>query len=46
MDNRYNDALTKMVVDETNLEKWKKKLSIVSNIPTGFLLNMDITDLM
>ena len=42
MDNRYNDALTKMVVDETNLEKWKKKLSIVSNIPTGFLLNMDI----
>lgn len=42
MDNKYNDALTKMVVDETNLEKWKKKLSIVSNIPTGFLLNMDI----
>ena len=42
MDNRYNDALTKMVVDETNLEKWKKKLSIVSNIPSGFLLNMDI----
>jgi hypothetical protein len=42
MDNKYNDALTKMVVDETNLEKWKKKLSIVSNVPTGFLLNMDI----
>jgi GNAT superfamily N-acetyltransferase len=42
MDNRYNDALTKMVVDETNLEKWKKKLSIVNNIPSGFLLNMDI----
>ncbi len=42
MDNKYNDALTKMVVDETNLEKWKKKLSIVNNIPTGFLLNMDI----
>jgi hypothetical protein len=42
MDNKYNDALTKMVVDETNLEKWKKKLSIVSNVPTGFLLNIDI----
>jgi GNAT superfamily N-acetyltransferase len=42
MDNKYSDALTKMVVDETNLEKWKKKLSIVSNVPTGFLLNMDI----
>ena len=42
MDNKYNDTLTKVVVDETNLEKWKKKLNFVSNIPNSFLLNMDI----
>ena len=40
--NKYNDALTKMVVDEANLEKWKKQLNIVSNIPNRFLVKMDI----
>lgn len=42
MDNKYNDTLTKMVVDETNLEKWKKKLNFVNNIPNSFLARMDI----
>ena len=42
MDNKYNDTLTKMVVDETNLEKWKKKLTYVNNIPSSFLARMDI----
>jgi ribosomal protein S18 acetylase RimI-like enzyme len=42
MSNKYNDPLTKMEVDEGNLEKWKNKLKFVSAIPNHILLNMDI----
>lgn len=42
MSNSYNDPLTKMEVDEGNIEKWKNKLKFVSAIPNHLLLNMDI----
>lgn len=42
MNNIYTDPLTKMDIDETNLEKWKNKLKYVSAIPNHILLNMDI----
>lgn len=42
MSNTYNDPLTKMEVDEGNIEKWKNKLKYVSAIPNHLLLNMDI----
>jgi hypothetical protein len=42
MSNTYNDPLTKMEVDESNIEKWKNKLKYVSAIPNHLLLNMDI----
>lgn len=42
MSNTYNDPLTKMEVDEGNIEKWKNKLKFVSAIPNHILTNMDI----
>jgi len=42
MDNIYNDPLTKMVVNETNLEKWKKNLNFAGNVPSSFLARIDI----
>ena len=42
MSNSYNDPLTKMEVDDSNIEKWKNKLKYVSAIPNHLLLNMDI----
>lgn len=42
MSNTYKDPLTKMEVDEGNLEKWKNKLKFVSAIPNHFLTNMDV----
>lgn len=42
MSNTYKDPLTKMEVDEGNIEKWKNKLKFVSAIPNHILINMDI----
>ena len=42
MSNTYKDPLTKMEVDEGNLEKWKNKLKFVSAIPNHILTNMDV----
>jgi hypothetical protein len=42
MSNSYNDPLTRMEVDASNIEKWKNKLKFVSAIPNHLLLNMDI----
>jgi hypothetical protein len=42
MSNKYKDPLTKIDVDESNLEKWKNKLKFVSAIPNHILLNMDV----
>ena len=42
MSNKYKDPLTRMEVDESNLEKWKNQLKFVSVIPNHILLNMDI----
>lgn len=42
MSNTYNDPLTKMEVDESNIEKWKNKLKFVSAIPNHILTNMDV----
>lgn len=42
MSNTYKDPLTKMEVDEGNIEKWKNKLKFVSAIPNHILTNMDI----
>ena len=42
MSNTYKDPLTKMEVDEGNIEKWKNKLKFVSAIPNHILSNMDV----
>ena len=42
MSNTYKDPLTKMEVDEGNIEKWKNKLKFVSAIPNHILTNMDV----
>lgn len=42
MSNKYKDPLTRMEIDESNLEKWKNQLKFVSVIPNHILLNMDI----
>jgi len=41
----YREPLTDMVIDSTNLDKWKKRLSYVIRIPDNLLLNIDIKSL-
>jgi ribosomal protein S18 acetylase RimI-like enzyme len=41
----YREPLTDMVIDSTNLDKWKKRLSYVTRIPDNLLLNIDVKSL-
>lgn len=41
---KYYEPLTRMDIDDTNLDKWKTKLKYVSIIPNNLLKNMDIIE--
>ena len=38
----YREPLTDMVIDSSNLDKWKKKLNYVTRVNDNLLLNLDI----
>ena len=41
----YREPLTDMVIDSSNLDKWKKKLNYVTRVNDNLLLNLDIKKL-